>query len=71
VGEKADLDEDEGEVSGIQELEPGIAEDEQQGQAHSQQAEGEDRLGRVVSGLPVKQFVLFDQALQPGVFTGP
>ena len=42
VGEEADLDEDEGQISGVQELEPGIAEDEQQGQAHSQQAEGEE-----------------------------
>ena len=36
VGEEADLDEDEGEENGIQKLEPGIAEDEQQGQAHRQ-----------------------------------
>src|ERR687898_3157032 len=52
VAEQADLDKDEGEVSGVQELVPGIAEDEQQGQAHCQKDEGEDRLPHVVSGLP-------------------
>ncbi len=67
VGEEADLDESEGEVNGVQELKPGIAEDEQQGQAHHQKAEGEGRLARVVSGLPVQQPVLFDQSLQLGV----
>ena len=67
VGEEADLNEGEGEVYGVQELEPGIAEDEQQGQAHRQKPEGEGRLARVVSGLPVQQPVLFDQALQLGV----
>src|SRR5215216_6179724 len=65
VGEEADLDEDEGEKNGIQQLEPGIAEDEQQGQADSKQAKREGRLARVVSGLPVQQPFLFDQALQP------
>src|SRR5215208_8410170 len=30
VGEQADLDKDEGEVNGVQELEPSIADDEQQ-----------------------------------------
>ena len=30
VGEEADLDKDEGEVNGVQELEPSIADDEQQ-----------------------------------------
>ncbi|HSK85341.1 MAG TPA: hypothetical protein VK902_18375 [Rubrobacter sp.] len=54
VGEEADLDKDEGEVNGVQELEPGIAEDEQQGHAHRQKAEGEGYLARVVSGLPVQ-----------------
>src|SRR5215208_4763260 len=67
VGEEAYLDEDEGQVSGVQGLEPGIAEDKQQGQAHRQQAEGEDRLGRVVGGLPIQQSALFDEALQLGV----
>ena len=54
MGEEADLDKDEGEVNGVQELELGIAEDEQQGHAHRQKAEGEDRLPHVVSGLPVQ-----------------
>src|ERR687897_1313506 len=54
VGEEADLDKDEGQVSGVQELVRGIAEDEQQGQAHCQKDEGEDHLPRVVSGLPVQ-----------------
>src|SRR5215204_272238 len=67
MGEEADLDEDEGEVSGVQELEPAVAEDEQQGKAHRQQAEGEGRLARVVSGLRVQQPVPFDPALQLGV----
>jgi hypothetical protein len=71
VGEEADLDKDEGQVSGVQELEPGIAEDEQQGQAHRQQAEGEGHLARVVSGLRVQQPVLFDQALQLSVSISP
>src|ERR687898_1333974 len=44
VAEQADLDKDEGQVSGVQELVPGIAEDEQQGQAHRQKDEGEDHL---------------------------
>src|SRR5215207_6621594 len=64
VGEEADLDKDEGEVNGVQELEPGIVEDEQQGQTHRQKAEGEGYLARVVSGLLDRQPVLFDQALQ-------
>jgi hypothetical protein len=51
VGEEADLDKDEGEVNSMQELEPGIVEDEQQGQAHRQKAEGEGQPARVVSGL--------------------
>jgi hypothetical protein len=51
VGEEADLDKDEGEVNSMQELEPGIVEDEQQGQAHRQKAEGEGHLARVLSGL--------------------
>src|SRR5215203_443188 len=71
VGEEADLDKDEGEVNGVQELEPGIADDEQQCQAHRQKAEGEGHLARVVSGLPVQQPVLLDQALQLGVLISP
>jgi len=71
VGEEADLDKDEGEVNGVQELEPGIVEDEQQGQTHRQKAEGEGHLAHVVSGLPVQQPVLFDQALQLGVLISP
>ena len=47
VGEEADLDKDEGEVNSMQELEPGIVEDEQQGQAHRQKAEGEGLRARV------------------------
>ena len=46
VGEEADLDKDEGEVNSMQELEPGIVEDEQQGQAHRQKAEGEGQPAR-------------------------
>jgi len=38
VGEEADLDKDEGEVNSMRELEPGIVEDELQGQAHRQMA---------------------------------
>src|SRR5215217_6260189 len=71
VGEEAYLDEDEGQVSGVQGLEPGIAEDEQQGQAHRQQAEREDRLDRIVGRLPVQKSVLFDETLQLGVLIGP
>src|SRR5215211_9294729 len=70
VGEEADLDEDEGQVSGVQELEPGIAEDEQQGQAHRQQSEGEDRLDRVVGGLTVQQPSLLDKSPQLGILIG-
>src|SRR5919112_540138 len=70
VGYKAELDEYEGQVSGVQELEPGIAQDEQQGHAHRQKAEGEDRLPRVVSGLPVQQPVLLDKPLQLSVVVG-
>ena len=68
---RADLDKDEGEVNGVQELEPGIAEDEQQGQTHRQKAEGEGHLPHVVSGLPVQQPILFDQALQLGALFSP
>ena len=68
---RADLDKDEGEVNGVQELGPGIAEDEQQGHAHRQKAEGEGHPARVVSGLPVQQPFLFDQALQLGVLISP
>ena len=71
VGEEVDLDKDEGEVNSMQELEPGIVEDEQQGQAHRQKAEGEGHFARVVSGLLDRQPVLFDQALQSGVLISP
>src|SRR5215213_400270 len=71
VGEEAYLDKDEGEIDGIQKLEPAVAENEQQAQADSQQSEGEGRLARVVGGLRVQQPVLFDQALQLGVPIGP
>ena len=71
VGEKADLDEDEGQIGGVQELEPGVVEDQQQGQAHYQQAEGEGDLARIVGGLPVQQPVLLDKPLQLGVLIGP
>ena len=71
VGEEADPDKDKGEVNGVQELEPGVVENEQQCHAHRQKAEGEGHLARVVSGLPVQQPVLFDQALQSGVLISP
>ena len=35
----------------MQELEPGIVEDEQRGRAHRQKAEGVGHLARVLSGL--------------------
>src|SRR5215208_3622508 len=60
VGEEADPDKDKGEVNGVQELEPSIADNEQQCHAHRQKAEGEGHLARVVSGLPVQQPVIFD-----------
>ena len=71
VGEEADLDKDEGEVNSMQELGLGIVEDEQQGQAHRQKAEGEGHLARVVSGLPVQQPVVLDQTLQLSVLISP
>src|ERR671913_1769978 len=71
VGEEADLDEDEGQVSGVQELETGIAEDEQQGKADHQKAEGKDGLDRVVGGLPVQQPSLLDKSLQLRILIGP
>jgi len=55
----------------MQELEPGIVVDEQQGQAHRQKAEGEGHLARLLRGLLDRQPVLFDQALQLSVLISP
>jgi hypothetical protein len=52
VGEEADLDKDEGEVIGVQELEPGIVEDEQQGKAHRQKADSEGQIVRRCDANP-------------------
>ena len=70
VGEKADLDEDEGQEGGVQELQPSAAEGQQQAQARRQHAERESELAREVGGLPAHQSSLFDDPLQLGVLVG-
>jgi hypothetical protein len=71
MSHKANLDEYEGQKSGVQELEPKVVEDQQEGQARRQQAEREDDLTRVVGGLLGQQPVMLDEPLQLSILIGP
>ena len=70
VGEKANLDEEEGQIGSVEELEPKVVQDQQQSKARHQQSEGESKLGRIVGGLPVQQPSLLDESLQLSVSVG-
>ena len=64
----ADLGEDKTQKNSIQKLEPEIVYHEQKGQAHGQQAQGEENFIGVVERLLIQQAFLLHDLFQLGIF---
>ena len=63
----ADLGEDKTQKNSIQKLEPEVVYQEQKGQAHAQQAQGEENFIGVIERLLIKQAFLLYDLFQLGV----